>query len=86
MVESIKLILRTPQTPLLAKQRLDSLLIERNLCSSRQLAQRLIRAGEVMVNQQVIDKPGTEIDTQAQIQVKQRSPLCLGAEKNSAKQ
>lgn len=84
MLESIKLILRTPQTPLLAKQRLDSLLIERNLCSSRQLAQRLIRAGEVMVNQQVIDKPGTEIDTQAQIQVKQRSPfVSRGGEKLS---
>jgi 23S rRNA (cytidine1920-2'-O)/16S rRNA (cytidine1409-2'-O)-methyltransferase len=57
----------------LAKQRLDSLLVERNLCESRQLAQRLIRAGEVQVNQQVIDKPGTEVDVAAQILVKARS-------------
>lgn len=66
----------------LAKQRLDTLLIDLNLCSSRQIAQRLIRAGEVMVNQQVIDKPGTEIDPQAQITIKQRSPfVSRGGEK-----
>lgn len=57
----------------LAKQRLDTLLVERALCESRQLAQRWIRAGEVRVNQQVVDKPGTEIDITADIQVKARS-------------
>ncbi|MFE1744749.1 TlyA family RNA methyltransferase [Coleofasciculus sp. H7-2] len=57
----------------MAKQRLDTLLVELDLCASRQLAQRLIRAGEVMVNQQVIDKPGTEVDTTAQIKIKERS-------------
>ena len=56
------------------KQRLDVLLVEKNLCETRQQAQRLIRAGEVMVNQQVIDKPGTDVDMAAQIQVKQKSP------------
>ena len=65
-----------------AKQRLDTLLVELNLCESRQLAQRLIRAGEVMVNQQVIDKPGTEVDPAAQIKVKARSPyVSRGGEK-----
>jgi 23S rRNA (cytidine1920-2'-O)/16S rRNA (cytidine1409-2'-O)-methyltransferase len=54
----------------LNKQRLDLLLVERNLCISRQLAQRLIQAGEVRVNGQVIDKPGTEILLTAQIEVK----------------
>lgn len=38
------------------------------------MAQRLIRAGEVIVNQQVIDKPGTEVETSAQIEIKERSP------------
>ena len=67
---------------LLIKQRLDTLLVELDLCSSRQLAQRLIRAGEVVVNQQVIDKPGTEIETSAQIQIKERSPyVSRGGEK-----
>jgi len=55
-----------------AKQRLDLLLLERNLCTSRQKAQVLIRAGEVMVNQQIIDKPGTEVDLEADIKVKQK--------------
>ncbi len=64
------------------KQRLDTLLVELNLCTSRQQAQRLIRAGEVMVNQQVIDKPGTEVDLGAQLQVKERSPyVSRGGEK-----
>ncbi|HEY9710023.1 MAG TPA: TlyA family RNA methyltransferase, partial [Oculatellaceae cyanobacterium] len=64
------------------KQRLDTLLVDLNLCSSRQLAQRLIRAGEVMVNQQVIDKPGTEIETTAQIQIKEKLPyVSRGGEK-----
>ena len=57
----------------LAKQRLDTLLVDLNLCSSRQLAQRLIQAGEVIVNQQLIDKPGTAVETTAQIQIKERS-------------
>jgi 23S rRNA (cytidine1920-2'-O)/16S rRNA (cytidine1409-2'-O)-methyltransferase len=57
----------------LAKQRLDALLVALDLCTSRQQAQGLIRAGEVMVNQQRIDKPGTPVDPAAQIQVKQRS-------------
>jgi 23S rRNA (cytidine1920-2'-O)/16S rRNA (cytidine1409-2'-O)-methyltransferase len=66
----------------LNKQRLDILLVERELCTSRQLAQRLIRAGEVRVNQQLIDKPGTEVPTDAEIKVKARSPyVSRGGEK-----
>jgi 23S rRNA (cytidine1920-2'-O)/16S rRNA (cytidine1409-2'-O)-methyltransferase len=57
----------------MAKQRLDSLLVELNLCTSRTLAQRLIQAGEVTVNGMVLDKVGTEVDVLAQIQIKQRS-------------
>ncbi|MBD1910874.1 MULTISPECIES: TlyA family rRNA (cytidine-2'-O)-methyltransferase [unclassified Leptolyngbya] len=64
------------------RQRLDMLMVERSLADSRQQAQRLIRAGEVQVNQQVIDKPGTEIDLAANITVKQRSPyVSRGGEK-----
>jgi 23S rRNA (cytidine1920-2'-O)/16S rRNA (cytidine1409-2'-O)-methyltransferase len=58
------------------------LLVELNLCESRQQAQRLIRAGEVIVNQQRVDKPGTEVEVAAVIQVKQRSPfVSRGGEK-----
>lgn len=64
------------------KQRLDTLLVDLNLCSSRQEAQRLIRAGEVLVKQQVIDKPGTEVETTAKIHIKEKSPyVSRGGEK-----
>ncbi|MEB3312288.1 MAG: TlyA family RNA methyltransferase [Snowella sp.] len=66
----------------MAKQRLDMLLVERNLCNSRTLAQRLIRAGEVKVNQHVIDKPGTEVDLNALIEVAEKPPyVSRGGEK-----
>lgn len=64
------------------KQRLDRLLVDLDLCSSRQLAQRWIRAGEVRVNRQMVDKPGTEIDITAEIEIKARSPyVSRGGEK-----
>jgi 23S rRNA (cytidine1920-2'-O)/16S rRNA (cytidine1409-2'-O)-methyltransferase len=66
----------------LPKQRLDTLLVELELCSSRTLAQRLIQAGEVRVNGQVVDKVGTEVDSKAQIQVKAKLPyVSRGGEK-----
>lgn len=66
----------------MAKQRLDTLLVERGLCESRQQAQRLIRAGEVQVAHTVVDKPGTPIAEGAEIKVKARSPfVSRGGEK-----
>ena len=66
----------------LVKQRLDTLLVDLGLCASRQQAQRLIQAGEVTVNQNKIDKVGTEVDITAQIQVKERPPfVSRGGEK-----
>ena len=65
-----------------SKQRLDTVLVERQLCESREQAKRLILAGQVKVNEQVIDKPGTSVDTTADIQVKARSPyVSRGGEK-----
>lgn len=58
----------------MTKQRLDKLLVTLELCESRALAQRLIRAGKVKVNQEIIDKPGTEIKTTAEIEVKEQPP------------
>lgn len=64
------------------KPRLDLHLVDLGLCESRQQAQRLIRAGEVKVNQQVIDKPGTAIAPDAQIELKTKSPyVSRGGEK-----
>ncbi|PZD72798.1 16S/23S rRNA (cytidine-2'-O)-methyltransferase TlyA [Acaryochloris thomasi RCC1774] len=66
----------------MSKQRLDTLLVELNLCNSRQRAQRLIRAGEVKVNQQLVDKPGTQVPTDAKVTVKERPPyVSRGGEK-----
>lgn len=67
-----------------SKQRLDMYLVEKGLCESRQQAQRVIRAGEVQVNQVVIDKPGTVIKPDATVLVKQKSRfVSRGGEKLS---
>ena len=58
----------------MAKQRLDKLLVTLELCESRALAQRLIRAGKVKVDREIIDKPGTEIKTTAEIEIKEQPP------------
>jgi 23S rRNA (cytidine1920-2'-O)/16S rRNA (cytidine1409-2'-O)-methyltransferase len=57
----------------LKKQRLDLLLVERQLCESRQLAQRWIQAGEVRVNGEVVDKSGTAISLTATVEVRARA-------------
>ena len=51
------------------KERLDALLVQRGLVESRTLAQRMIEAGEVRVAGQVVDKPGTRIEDDAEIVV-----------------
>ena len=64
------------------KKRLDVLLVDLELAPSREQAQKFIRAGWVQVNQQVIDKVGTEVKEDAAILVKQRSPfVSRGGEK-----
>lgn len=55
------------------KQRLDVLLVDRGLCESREQAKRLIQAGEVQVDRQVIDKAGTEVDVMAVVDLRSRS-------------
>ena len=55
------------------KERLDVLLVERGLAESREQARRLIMAGEVLVNEQVSDKPGRTLPTDAPVRV--RTPL-----------
>lgn len=52
------------------KQRLDMLLVERGLTDSREVARRLIMAGEVTVNGQLMDKPGTRIAVDAALVLK----------------
>lgn len=54
------------------KQRLDILVYERGLATSREKARAMIMAGEVLVGDQMIDKPGTRIDQKAAISVKNK--------------
>ena len=54
-----------------SKQRLDLLLVERNIYATRQQAQRAIRAGLVFVNGDRIDKPGTEVKREARVDARQ---------------
>jgi 23S rRNA (cytidine1920-2'-O)/16S rRNA (cytidine1409-2'-O)-methyltransferase len=49
------------------KQRLDILVHERGLAPSREKARAMIMAGEVTVNNQIVDKPGTKVDLKAAI-------------------
>jgi 23S rRNA (cytidine1920-2'-O)/16S rRNA (cytidine1409-2'-O)-methyltransferase len=51
------------------KTRLDVLMVERGLSESRSLAQRLIMAGQVRVNGQVVFKPATAISNDSVLEV-----------------
>lgn len=52
------------------KERLDVLLVERGLCESRTKAQARILAGEVVVDDQRVDKAGTKVPGDAEIRLK----------------
>lgn len=56
------------------KQRLDVLMRERGLTRSRERAQRLILAGEVLVDGQVALKAGHRVDREAEITIRERPP------------
>lgn len=52
------------------KKRLDLLVVERGLAPSRQRARALIMAGKVLVDTLCVDKPGTQVESSADISVK----------------
>ena len=51
------------------KVRLDALLVERGLAGSRERAKRMIMAGEVLVDEQKIEKAGTMVKAEAKIRL-----------------
>ena len=51
------------------KERLDVLLVEQGLAASRERAKRLIMAGQVLVDEQRIDKAGTAVERTAKLRV-----------------
>ncbi len=44
-------------------------MVDRGLAKSRNRAQRIIRAGEVRVDGELVDKPGTQVPVEAEISV-----------------
>lgn len=52
------------------KERLDVLVVERGLAPTRTRAQALILAGQVVVNDQRCDKPGTRVPVEAELRLK----------------
>jgi 23S rRNA (cytidine1920-2'-O)/16S rRNA (cytidine1409-2'-O)-methyltransferase len=56
------------------KQRLDRLLVERGLAESREKAQALIMAGEVLVEGQKAVKPGHSVEVSSKIEVTGKAP------------
>ena len=51
------------------KVRLDKLILQRGLVSSRERAQALVLAGRVLVNEQKIEKSGASVDDEAVIRI-----------------
>jgi 23S rRNA (cytidine1920-2'-O)/16S rRNA (cytidine1409-2'-O)-methyltransferase len=56
------------------KKRLDVLLMERGLVESRERAQSLIMAGQVLVGDDVVDKPGKLVSEDGQVTVREGLP------------
>jgi len=56
------------------KKRLDVLLVERGLVESREQGKRLIMAGQVLVDGQVVDKPGMQEAGGADIRLRAKPP------------
>jgi 23S rRNA (cytidine1920-2'-O)/16S rRNA (cytidine1409-2'-O)-methyltransferase len=54
--------------------RLDELLVERGLAENRSQAQKLVLAGEVLLGDQIADKPARQVAPDAPVRVRERLP------------
>jgi len=53
-----------------SKQRIDKILVDKGLVGSRERARALILAGQVVVDDQRVDKPGTQVSLAAKVRLK----------------
>jgi len=53
------------------KERLDTLLVARGLCESREQAKRMVLAGKVRGGDRVLDKPSARVEIDAPLEVKE---------------
>lgn len=58
----------------MAKERIDVLLVDKQLIDSREKAQKLIMAGLVFIGGTRVDKPGTKVDVDSEIEVRGAMP------------
>jgi 23S rRNA (cytidine1920-2'-O)/16S rRNA (cytidine1409-2'-O)-methyltransferase len=58
----------------MSKQRLDNLLVARELAENKSKAQALIMAGKVTVSGRVVTKPGTQVEEDAELEVAEKLP------------
>jgi 23S rRNA (cytidine1920-2'-O)/16S rRNA (cytidine1409-2'-O)-methyltransferase len=61
------------------KRRIDLVLVERGFAESRHKAQALLLAGQVLVEQQKVEKPGQLIDADAEIRILRQLPFASRA-------
>ncbi len=59
----------------MVRKRLDVLMAERGLAESRNKAQRLIRAGEVRIDDQLVLKPSTMVSEEAEVTLEAKPPF-----------
>jgi 23S rRNA (cytidine1920-2'-O)/16S rRNA (cytidine1409-2'-O)-methyltransferase len=57
------------------KKRVDQVLVERGIAESRHKAQALLLAGQVLVDEQKVEKPGRRIDVEAAIRIVGETPF-----------
>lgn len=60
------------------KERIDKLVVERGLVDSREKARALILAGQILANDQRVDKPGQTVDVACEIRIKGERPRYVG--------
>lgn len=69
----------------MAKKRVDVLMVERGLCPSRAVAQRLVMAGQVRVNGQLVLKASSPVPGNVAIEIEKPPPyVSRGGEKLAA--